>query len=182
MPLAVRFPDCERQRFTDFTGLGYASDVLQVALGLDKLDRSLIARLRQDGRQPLSEIAKELNVSEGTVRNRLNRLLDQAVMRVVAVPDPAKLGYPLDCILGLSVDLQHLHSVSSALAKCTEIRYVGIATGLYSLIIAGDFASEEHLLEFLTTRLAAIPGVQRTEAFRILKVVKRRDDPPVEDA
>jgi len=42
---------------------------------MDKLDRSLIAALRKDGRAPISELAKSLSVSRGTIQNRLERLL-----------------------------------------------------------------------------------------------------------
>jgi len=40
----------------------------------DQLDRQLIALLREDGRAPISQLAKQLNVSRATVQNRLERL------------------------------------------------------------------------------------------------------------
>jgi len=41
----------------------------------DELDRELIAILRRDARAPIAKIAQILNVSRGTVQNRLDRLL-----------------------------------------------------------------------------------------------------------
>ena len=41
----------------------------------DNLDRQLISLLRSDGRASLSKLASQLNVSRGTVQNRLDRLL-----------------------------------------------------------------------------------------------------------
>ena len=41
----------------------------------DRLDRELIALLRNDARAPLSKLADILHVSRGTVQNRLDRLL-----------------------------------------------------------------------------------------------------------
>jgi len=40
----------------------------------DRLDRELIALLRNDGRASLSKLATKLKVSRGTVQNRLDRL------------------------------------------------------------------------------------------------------------
>ena len=41
----------------------------------DNLDRQLISLLRSDGRASLSKLASQLNVSRGTVQDRLDRLL-----------------------------------------------------------------------------------------------------------
>ena len=145
-------------------------------LQLDGLDHAIIERLRHNGRIPFREVANELAVSEGTIRNRVNRLNEQGVMRIVAVTDPRKLGSPVDCLLGLEVDLRHIHAVAARLTECPELRYVGIATGPFDIIIAGDFTSEKHLLDFLTQTLASIEGIRRSETSRILHVQKRPFD------
>jgi DNA-binding Lrp family transcriptional regulator len=41
---------------------------------LDALDVKILEFLQIDGRMPFTKIAKELSVSEGTVRARVNRL------------------------------------------------------------------------------------------------------------
>lgn len=46
----------------------------------DHLDRELISLLRNDGRAPLSKLADILNVSRGTVQNRLDRLLNSGTL------------------------------------------------------------------------------------------------------
>ncbi len=46
----------------------------------DDLDKELISILRQDGRAPLSKLATVLNVSRGTVQNRLDRLLESGAL------------------------------------------------------------------------------------------------------
>jgi Lrp/AsnC family transcriptional regulator for asnA, asnC and gidA len=145
-------------------------------LQLDGLDHSIIEHLRHNGRIPFREVANQLAVSEGTIRNRVNRLNEQGVMRIVAVTDPRKLGSPVDCLLGLEVDLRHIQAVGARLTECPELRYVGIATGPFDIIIAGDFTSEKHLLDFLTQTLASIEGIKRSETARILHVQKRPFD------
>ena len=46
----------------------------------DSLDRELISLLRKDGRAPLSKLAEKLNVSRGTVQNRLDRLQASGIL------------------------------------------------------------------------------------------------------
>jgi Lrp/AsnC family transcriptional regulator, regulator for asnA, asnC and gidA len=146
------------------------------ALKLDTFDHAIIQRLRHNGRIPFREIANELAVSEGTVRNRVNRLTEQGAMRIVAVTDPRKLGSPIDCVIGLEVDLRQIHAVAARLTEFPELRYVGIATGPFDIIIAGDFVSEKHLLDFLSQTLASIDGTKRSETSRILHTYKRLFD------
>ena len=46
----------------------------------DQLDRDLISLLRHDGRAPLSKLADILQVSRGTVQNRLDRLMESGAI------------------------------------------------------------------------------------------------------
>lgn len=46
----------------------------------DPLDRELISLLRTDGRAPLSKLADILQVSRGTVQNRLDRLMESGTL------------------------------------------------------------------------------------------------------
>ena len=46
----------------------------------DQLDRDLMAILRDDGRAPVSFLAKKLQVSRGTVQNRIDRLLESGAI------------------------------------------------------------------------------------------------------
>ena len=46
----------------------------------DRLDRALIALLRNDGRATVSKLADILEVSRGTVQNRIDRLLESGTL------------------------------------------------------------------------------------------------------
>ncbi|MFT5260370.1 MAG: DNA-binding Lrp family transcriptional regulator [Saprospiraceae bacterium] len=46
----------------------------------DNLDKEIIGLLRNDGRASLSDVAKKLNVSRGTVQNRLDKLLESGAL------------------------------------------------------------------------------------------------------
>jgi Lrp/AsnC family transcriptional regulator for asnA, asnC and gidA len=78
----------------------------------------------------------------------------------------------MSAILGISVRLPHLHEVADQLVAYPEVRYVGMSTGRYEVIVEAFFQDQEHLLEFVSRRLGALPGVTGVETSLILKVAK----------
>lgn len=138
----------------------------------DATDRRIIALLQQDGRMSNTAIAHRLGLAEATVRRRISRLIDTGTVRIVAVPSPETVGLTLSAIISLRCDLGRLHEVAETIAEFIETRYLGYSTGASDLIIEAFFTSHAHLLDFLTTKLASIDGVTRSETAIILKVAK----------
>lgn len=138
----------------------------------DGIDRRIVAVLQRDGRASNTAVAQELGLGEATVRRRIARLLETGAVRVVAVPSPEAAGLTLSAIITLSCELMHVEEVAETIASFPEARYLGLTTGSADLVIEAFFSSHQHLLEFLTKRIAAIPGITRTETNIILKVAK----------
>ncbi|MCU1623455.1 MAG: lrp 1 [Frankiales bacterium] len=139
---------------------------------LDAMDRRIIKLLQQDGRLSNTVIARELNVTETTIRKRINQLLDDGFMNIVAVPTPAAVGMNLSAIIGVSVDLKALHAVGEAIRAYPQVRYVGMSAGRYDLMVEAFFTSQDKLLDFVTDELGTLNGIQDIETSVILKVVK----------
>ena len=59
---------------------------------LDEIDGKLIELLQRNGRASNIELARQMGVSEGTIRRRFRNLVKEEVIRVVAIPDASKLG------------------------------------------------------------------------------------------
>lgn len=140
--------------------------------GLDDLDLGIVSILQADGRTSNREVGRKLGVSEATVRNRISRLLSEDLIEIVAVPTPRAVGMTLSAIIGVSVSLRSLEDVLAQLVTKSEVRYVGIATGRYEIIIEAFFRDQEHLLEFLTKEVGHMEGVTRVESSLILRVAK----------
>jgi len=49
---------------------------------LDELGRRIIEELQEDARQSFREIGRKLEVSEGTVRNRVRSLLQNKMIKI----------------------------------------------------------------------------------------------------
>jgi Lrp/AsnC family transcriptional regulator for asnA, asnC and gidA len=140
---------------------------------LDDLDRRLIALLMEDASQTNVALARELGVSDGTVRNRIQNLLQQEVMQLVAIIDPWKVGHRIQIFSGLEVDLHRAHEIAQTLAEFEEVTYVSFTTGEFDILMVAALRSQEELFNFLTVKLGRIEGIRRIRTNQVLKAVKR---------
>ena len=140
---------------------------------MDELDRKIIALLQLDGRASNAKIAREVGVSEGTVRRRLRKLLDEDVVRVVAVPNLEKLGFSTTALIGMQTGPGKSDVVAESLVNLPEAHYVAVTTGAYDVFVWAGLESAESLGQFLRSKIGPIDGVQRTETFVNLSIKKR---------
>jgi Lrp/AsnC family transcriptional regulator for asnA, asnC and gidA len=146
---------------------------------MDTLDRRIIALLESNGRASNARIARDVGVSEGTVRRRLKRLIQDKIINVVALPDPSKLGYNSEAIIGVQVDPDQVDAVAAKLSSLQHTRWVAVTTGTYDVFAWATLPSAEELGIFLREKIGPIPGVRRTETFVNLAVTKREYGIPV---
>ena len=140
---------------------------------MDELDHKIIALLQMDGRASNAKIAREVGVSEGTVRRRLRRLTKDDVVHIVAVPNLEKLGYATTALVGLQTGPGMSDTVAESLASLPESHYVAVTTGSYDVFVWAGLESAESLGNFLRTKVGVIEGVQPTETFVNLSLKKR---------
>ena len=116
---------------------------------MDELDLKIVGILQQDGRASNARIARQLGVSEGTVRRRLKRLMDEEAIQVLALPEPTKLGYTTEAIVALQVDPGKIEDVAAELAGAPEALNVSVTTGAFDLFAWVALPSPEELHNFL---------------------------------
>ncbi|CAA9393880.1 MAG: Transcriptional regulator, AsnC family [uncultured Nocardioidaceae bacterium] len=139
---------------------------------LDEVSKAIIEELQQDGRRSYAAIGKVVGLSEAAVRQRVQRLVDHGVMQVVAVTDPLELGFSRQALIGIRAT-GDLEPVADALVAMEEVDYVVLAAGSFDILAEVVAESDEHLLEIVTKRIRAIPGVLSTETFVYLKLRKQ---------
>lgn len=143
---------------------------------LDEIDSRIVEAFRANGRLSNAEVARALGVSEGTVRRRVDRLVERQVLKFAALTDPRTLGLHVEALIGLNVEPGRLDAVGRELAKMREIRFLGIAMGALDVLIVARFPSLDAWLAFRSQHLARIAGIQRIETFQIIRVLKRTYD------
>jgi Lrp/AsnC family transcriptional regulator for asnA, asnC and gidA len=139
---------------------------------VDDTSRAIIEQLQEDGRRAYATIGKAVGLSEAAVRQRVQKLLDTGVMQIVAVTDPMQIGFARQALLAISVS-GAVETVADELAKIDEVDYIVITAGSFDLMAEVVVEDDAHLLDLVSGRIRAIPGVVRTETFLYLKLVKQ---------
>jgi Lrp/AsnC family transcriptional regulator for asnA, asnC and gidA len=140
---------------------------------LSEIDLNIIGYLSNDPRCSVTKMAEDLEMPESTVRHRLNRILETGLIEFAAIVDPLQFGFSTWTIMEIQADLNRVDAVGEQLATLQEVYFVGLTTGGYDLLVGAVFRSTEELSEFVTTKLAKIPGIIRTSTSSVLKVFKR---------
>ncbi|WP_172638952.1 Lrp/AsnC family transcriptional regulator [Streptomyces tailanensis] len=139
---------------------------------LDAVSLAIVEQLQEDGRRPYAAIGKAVGLSEAAVRQRVQKLLDQGVMQIVAVTDPLTVGFRRQAMLGINVD-GDLDPVADALTAMQEVEYIVITAGSFDLMVEVVCEDDDHLLEVINKRIRTLPGVRSTESFVYLKLKKQ---------
>jgi Lrp/AsnC family transcriptional regulator for asnA, asnC and gidA len=144
-------------------------------VSLDAIDRRLIALLQQDGRLPYSRLAPEVGLSEAATRQRVQRLIEDGTIQVVAVTDPLRTGGRIVAMVGVHVD-GSVPAVAKAIAALPEAIYVVATSGRFDLVAEVVCEDPPQLAALLDERVRGIPGVRSTESWLELGVYKHAFD------
>lgn len=147
-----------------------------MARPIDDIDHAIITSLQRDSRTPSAEIARRVGVAERTVRARIDRLIQDEVIRLVALVSPQALGYTVTADVFLEVELGRVQQVAEHVSKFPEVAYVGLTTGDRDISLQLYAKSVDALYSIVTERLNRIPGVLRARTFVIPRIIKSIDD------
>jgi Lrp/AsnC family transcriptional regulator for asnA, asnC and gidA len=141
----------------------------------DAVGKQIIELLQRDGRRPFVSIAAEVGLSEGAVRQRVQRLIDTGVMQIVAVTDPLVVGFTRQAMIGIKTQ-GDVGPVADQLCEIPQIDYVVTTAGSFDLLVEVVCEGDAELLDVLMTQIRTIPEVTHTETFVYLKLNKQHYD------
>lgn len=139
---------------------------------IDRIDQKIIKILNKDGRTPFAQIAKQLGVSTGMIRQRYQRLVQGGVLQIVAITNPLLMGFAIMAQIGVKADVKRLEEIADEIAQFEEVVYLVLLTGSYDLHVEVVCRDKAHLLNFLTKKLHAVSGVKEAETFMYLRIAK----------
>lgn len=146
------------------------------AVEMDETDQRIVALLREDGRMPYRSLARELGLTETTVRARIRRMEESNVMRVVAVTDFEAVGYELLLAVGVQVEGRSPREVALELAEYDEVFSVNVVIGTHDIELLVVAENQQVLAELISRRLALVPGVRRLTPALAVDVLKNQPD------
>ncbi|MTK53783.1 Lrp/AsnC ligand binding domain-containing protein [Paludibacter sp.] len=144
---------------------------------LDKLDRKILHYISQNARTPFLEIARECNVSGAAIHQRVQKLVNQGVIRNSEfVIDQYKVGYQTCAYIGIvlknNIEFQTVVDHIKEIPEIVECHYT---TGKYAMFIKMYAKDNRHLLRLILDKISTIPGVANTETFQLsLEEIFRR--------
>ena len=139
---------------------------------MDDLDVNIINLLQLDGRASNAKIAREAGVSEGTIRRRLKKLIEDGYLSVIAIPNLDRLGFATTAMIGIQTEPGMSEKVATTIAELEQAHYVAVTTGSFDVFVWVGTDTAENLGSFLREQVGVINGVQRTETCVNLSIKK----------
>lgn len=139
---------------------------------LDEVDKQIIAILQADGRRSYASIAKQVGVSEGTARLRVQKLVDSTLLQIVGIADPLRLGFGTMAMIGIRCTPGKAPDVCRALVALPETSYVVMATGQFDVFAELVCRNLDAFRQILIERVQTIDGITSAESFVLLEIHK----------
>jgi len=135
---------------------------------MDDLDQHLLARLQENARAPVAELARSLGLSRTTVQSRIARLERRGVIAGYAVrTSQAHEQSQIHAFVMLTVQPKAAGLVATAMRKMPGVRRLQSVSGVFDLIAmvsAADVAAMDALID----EIGALAGVERTNSSIVL--------------
>jgi DNA-binding Lrp family transcriptional regulator len=139
---------------------------------LDDVDRGIIEHLRMNARTTFVDIGKVLDVSDATVYNRVNRLIEMGVIKRFTIDvDETAIGKGVSGFVLVNVKPGFVKEVSKHLCEIERVSEVYEVHGSEDLI-AKVRAKNLGRLRSVILKVRGIPDVVETEFIPVFKTWK----------
>jgi len=130
---------------------------------IDKTDVKIVNLLLDDGRMPASEIARRLeDISERAVRYRIERMVEEGVIRVSAIVSPQAFGLTTYADVWMEVESDKILEVANKMAEFQNVSYVACGIGETDVSIQVVAKDTTEVYRFVTEVVRKVPGVRKT--------------------
>jgi Lrp/AsnC family transcriptional regulator for asnA, asnC and gidA len=140
---------------------------------IDKLDLKILRSLSRDGRKPYKGIAKELDVSDATIRKRVERMKRDGVIKQFHVlVNYEKVGQFVKAFIGLKVNPYKLQDIVAGLQNNPDVQVIYRTTGNWDILVEVILKDMKELNWFLEKQLS-IDGIAETEVNITIEAYKK---------
>jgi Lrp/AsnC family transcriptional regulator, leucine-responsive regulatory protein len=152
--------------------------------GLDDMDMAVLAALQSDASVTAAELARQMNLSQPAMHNRIRRLRERGyIQRITALLDRELLGLDLMCFIHVAMQAHHRDRIGvfqAAVATMPEVLECHHVTGEFDFLLKVVVTHRKALEELLVQRLSTIEGVVKIQTSMVLSEVKSTTDLPLE--
>ncbi len=132
------------------------------------MDRQILRLLRADGRESFTAMAKEVGTSEGTIRSRVKRLVDEGTIRQFTI---RTAGSHVKALVEVAVEANvHTADIAKRIRDWDGVEMVWEVTGEQDILVVADCPTTADL-NVIIDKIRSIPGTQATRSRLILKEI-----------
>lgn len=131
---------------------------------MDAIDHKIMQMLKEDARMPFLQIAKKLKVSEGTIRKRVAKLIQEGVIKKFTITSAGEATVIIEVATHSGRPTQQ---IASQIKKLNVDEIYEVA-GRYSIFVTVKRNSLNEVNDIVEA-IRALPGVIQTETFPVLK-------------
>ena len=150
-------------------------DLSPLSSPFDDLNQQIIRLLQNDGRAAYDVIGQKLGVSGGTIRNRVARMREAGMLRIVAVVDPVAVDYEADAMLGIRTAPGIAPAaVAHRLDPHPAVVYIMWVSGRFDLLVEVVCDEETELAIFLNEHIHGQSDIARVEVMTRIGMFKNQ--------
>lgn len=170
---------CDRTGLADFAVEGYSAFAPWSLNFLDGLDLKIIQALAQDGRKSFVEIAKETRLSPVGVKNRVEKLMKQNVLKIQGGLNMEKF-YSVSAYIGVEADKKTIVRLVEKFEKSPLVYHLARTSGSYNLIINIIASNIISIESFIAKEIRSDSGVKHIEVnIGELPIIPKVWNPPI---
>ncbi len=140
---------------------------------IDNIDLKIVSMLMEDGRMHAAEIARRIdNISERAVRYRIDRMVENDVIRLSAIVNPKGIGMNVVADVWLEVESDSILEVAKKVAEFENVSYVACSIGETDVSVQVQARDAAEVYRFVTEVIGKVPGVRKTTTSIVPLVIK----------
>jgi len=153
---------CDRTGLADFSVEGYSAYAPWSLEKLDGTDLKIIQTLSEDGRKSFVEIAKKTGLSPVGVKNRVERLIAEGVLKIQGLLSIEKC-YSLSANIEVEADQKTISKLIEKFEKFPLVYHLVKTSGRYNLLISIVAPNLESIENFIAKEIRRDLGVKHLE-------------------
>jgi Lrp/AsnC family transcriptional regulator for asnA, asnC and gidA len=135
----------------------------QDTVEIDEKDIKIADKLAQDGRAPIAEIAKEIGISNETVKKRYEKLCKKGVIKVTIQTDLTEIGYRAMAVFYVSTNLQeNSFSIIDQISQIPDVISIMKNSGDYDLQVYAMIRDIDELID-IQENMCKIRGITKID-------------------
>jgi DNA-binding Lrp family transcriptional regulator len=134
---------------------------------MDSVDERILSILRRNGRTPFLEIAKKINISEGTVRKRVKDMQKTNIIEKFTIETRTETDFRSVICIKLKSNVSAKKVVEKLKATEYEINHIFEVAGDYDIICVGETHSHKEMNELLE-KIRELPEIYETKSYVVL--------------